>query len=239
MPANLPIQFTFAGFPPEYCPANWNRLGLDFAALLAGYLPGFYSLLIVSETEPSAEDRSKIWFKLEGDGSPEGNFYIYNGGAWVSRNLEPAGSQARRIFRGSPADIWAYDGGDGTDPASSPPTDTTGAMWEIDTDFAARSPIGVGTLPLSGTAIAQGGTGGVDQVTLTEDQIPAHTHPPLSPSTSFVCGGGTLIVGMGSTPAASSAATTGETGGDDPHDNMSPYLGVYFIKRTARVFRVA
>jgi hypothetical protein len=58
-------------------------------------------------------------------------WYFFNGTQWVWPNPIPPNSGERRIWVGSSADLWFHDGGDGTDPASA--TDTTGAMWEVDT----------------------------------------------------------------------------------------------------------
>lgn len=247
--SNAPVTFAFAGLPDGYCFTTPQRFAMDIAAGLYGYIPGQYSTIIVSETEPPVADRDKVWFKLEVGGAPTGLPFFYFGGAWVSPNRETAGSQARRIFRGSASDVWSYDGGDGTDPSTNPPSDAAGAMWEIDTDFAARSPIGPGTLPLSGTVIAVGDTGGVDQVTLAETQIPEHTHKMaknVSSSTSLqtdqkaiawnglFSGNNAYVLTEGDTPA--DIGKSGPSGGGLAHTNMSPYIATYFIKRTARVY---
>lgn len=236
--SNAPIQFTFSGLPggDGYCFTTPQRFALDITANLSGYIPGQYSTLIISESEPAVADRDRVWFQLNVGGAPSGKFFIFSGGVWQMPNAEEPGSPARRFLVGATAaDVWAYDGGDGTDPSSNPPSDTSGAMWEVDSTMEGRFPLGAGTLSPSGTIVAAGATGGADEVELTGAQNGPHTHEPLSPSTSFVCGGGTLIVGMGSTPAASSAATTGSSGDGDPHANMPPYLVGLWCKRTARV----
>lgn len=239
--SNAPVTFLFSGLPSPYCFTTPEKLALDITAGLYGYLPGNYSTFIDSESEPSASDRDKLWFKREVGGAPTGRLYAYYNGNWVMPNPEAAGGYARRIFRGTPEQIWAYDGGDGTDPAINPPTSAAGAMWVIDTDFGGRFPIGVGTVQPSGTVVAQGDTGGADQHTLTVDEMPEHNHPPLvsghnfctyTPDNTGVNDGnlGNDFIG---------AATTGNTGGSDPHSILNPYLGVYFIRRSNRVFYVA
>lgn len=238
--SNKPIAFTFAGLPQPYCFSTPERFALDLVASLYGYIPGQYSVIIDSESEPPVADRGKLWFKREVGGAPTGILYAYFNGNWVSPNREAAGSLARRIFRGTPAQAWAYDGGDGTDPAVNPPTSASGAMWEIDTNFAARMPLGVGTLQPSATVVALGDTGGADEHVQTEAQLAAHVHPPLSPSIQFFTqrpsGNNT---GLGGTPLAYGEPTTGSTGSSEAMPTVSPYLGVYFIKRTARVYYVA
>jgi hypothetical protein len=87
------------------------------------------------------------------------------------------------IWKGTEAALWAYQGGDGTDPASVAPTDFTGAMWQVDTDFEFRFPLGIGHsnigtnpvpyAPASNTVVAQGATGGAEKIVITPVD---HTH---------------------------------------------------------------
>lgn len=82
-------------------------------------------------------------------------------------------------------------------------------------------------------------TGGAEEITLTVNQIPAHTHPLL-------CSGGTASVQdpSNSIPAVSTAqayfnspanltnlaaTAIGPTGGSQPHTNLQPYLAINFI----------
>lgn len=67
-------------------------------------------------------------------------------------------------------------------------------------------------------------TGGAKTHTLTESEMPAHTHTSIVPASGF---GGTD--GNGSTTSGS----TGSTGGGAAHNNLQPYIVVYFFKRTA------
>jgi microcystin-dependent protein len=100
-------------------------------------------------------------------------------------------------------------------------------------DLRGRVPIHFG----NGFTLAE--TGGVETVTLTTNQIPAHSHPMLASS-----GPGTTNAPAGNVTAASpsvtlyiqdvtdsnmSAAAVGSTGGSQPHNNFQPYLCVDFI----------
>ena len=100
-----------------------------------------------------------------------------------------------------------------------------------------------GRLPLhQGNGFVHGETGGVEQVTLTPAQIPAHSHPFLgtsnaasttAPSSSVTLARSSLatITPYGSdaplTPLSPSAVSS--VGGAQPHTNMQPYLCVVFI----------
>jgi microcystin-dependent protein len=98
-----------------------------------------------------------------------------------------------------------------------------------------------GRLPLhqgSGFVLAQ--TGGAEEITLTVNQLPAHTH-------AFVAVGGATgnqINPAGNLPAQSfniapyindapsanfNASAVGAAGGSQPHENFQPYLCIDFI----------
>jgi microcystin-dependent protein len=106
-----------------------------------------------------------------------------------------------------------------------------------------------GRLPIhQGNGFTLAETGGVEQVTLTVSQIPGHSHPFLGSTdagaTKNVAGNVLATVVAGSvyvqqpptSAAALNAATTGSTGGSQPHDNFQPYLCVDFIISLFGVF---
>lgn len=250
---NAVINFSFTGLPEGYCFTTPQRFALDVVAGMTGYLPGQYGTIIISETTPAAEDRDKPWLKLLPGGAPFGNIFTYYLGKWVAPNPIAPDSQERRIWVGNESDVWAYDGGGGQDPASTPPTATTGAMWERDTDFDFRFPLGVGTSPTpASTTVSVGATGGSENVTLELDEIPLHGHPARwnggNESESDVDGGimlgpsgSTTKSAFTGTPTDTSGQGIGGTGGDNdgatvPHSNMPPYKAVFFIKRTSRIY---
>jgi len=100
-------------------------------------------------------------------------------------------------------------------------------------DMRGRLPVHQG----NGFTLAQ--TGGVEQVTLTTQQIPAHTHPFLAtnnPADSPSQQGNMLGVSSNTnvffndTPNVSmSTAMLLSVGGSQPHDNFQPYLCVDYI----------
>lgn len=97
-----------------------------------------------------------------------------------------------------------------------------------------------GRLPLhQGNGFILAETGGAEEITLTVQQIPAHTHPMLcanavanDPNTNNNLLGESSAIslyqsGNPATPMAPNAI--GATGGSQPHTNFQPYLCVDFI----------
>ena len=80
---------------------------------------------------------------------------------------------------------------------------------------------------------------GVEQVTLTTQQIPIHTHPLLcnsasggsnSPTNNVLGAGATIKMYRETTPSVQLAPTSIlPVGGSQPHTNFQPYLCVDFI----------
>jgi microcystin-dependent protein len=99
-----------------------------------------------------------------------------------------------------------------------------------------------GRLPLhQGNGFIMAETGGVEEVTLTVSQIPAHTHPALGSSNTGTSTDPQNNVLSSLTGATSSAygsdapltnlnpASVSSVGGSQPHNNFQPYLCVDFI----------
>jgi microcystin-dependent protein len=97
-----------------------------------------------------------------------------------------------------------------------------------------------GRIPLHfGNGFVLAESGGVETITLTVSQIPAHSHPLLAtssnasdanPGNNVVAQAGTFDPYQSSPPSAAMAAQAiTSTGGSQPHDNFQPYLCVDFI----------
>ena len=98
------------------------------------------------------------------------------------------------------------------------------------------------------TPRVMGETGGETAVTLLSTEIPSHTHAAQNaaasnagtPGPTTIFGGG----GRGKEPAYAAAATAaamsgqavGSTGGNQPHNNMPPYVTLNFIIAMQGVF---
>ena len=104
-----------------------------------------------------------------------------------------------------------------------------------------------GRLPLhQGGGFTLGEPGGVEHVTLTTQQLPAHTHAmlasnaasttpnPLNATTSV---NNVVQFFSGDAPSSNMATSAiSSTGGSQPHGNMQPYLCVNFIISLFGVF---
>lgn len=97
-----------------------------------------------------------------------------------------------------------------------------------------------GRLPIhQGNGFTLAETGGVESVTLTVSQIPAHSHPLLattnlatqsSPANNVVAQASPAILYFGAAPSTPMSPTAvGPVGGSQPHTNFQPYLCVSFI----------
>jgi microcystin-dependent protein len=104
-------------------------------------------------------------------------------------------------------------------------------------DLRGRVPIHMGTGGGGTYQLAE--TGGAEEVTLTVQQIPAHSHPLLgsaSPGTNAAPANAvpakttTGFLYINENPTGNMAVTAiGPSGGSQPHTNFQPYLCVDFI----------
>lgn len=234
----LPIQWN--GFPANYCFSNWDQLGVDMTSAMQAVLANGRSFYNYGDTQPDPSLQAYPWLNTN-----DMRWYRYDG-VWISNNPRTTGMHTWEEFTAE-SDIWSYDGGDGTDPFTNPPTDRSGAMWVLDTKYNARGPISPGTGP-QGTVIGYGSVGGEDLHTLLTAEMPSHTHP-VQTDAVWAAGRDTLVIAE---PGANSAGpigigATGATGGNTsvtpvvttPHNNLAPYVGMACIVRSARVYYVA
>ena len=75
-------------------------------------------------------------------------WYFFNG-VWQTPNSTWLPGNHRWEEFAAEADIWSFDGGDGSNPAINPPTAISGAMWELDTNYNGRSPMSPGIIASS------------------------------------------------------------------------------------------
>lgn len=238
---SAPVDFVPGSFPPNYCPATYQQLYNDMIALLTGSIPGNFTFVNYGPTTPDADDQDKPWIRTGAMGEPD-RTYNYFSGSWAALNPTPASGSERRLWTGPLTGVGGLDTYDGGSVGAV--TATSGPMWEEDTNFAGKVPVGVGTLSPSGTVLAVGDTGGVDQVTQTIAQLAAHSHGPdtvTDPTATSIVQNTSGATGQGTSAGGTfniNAPTTGITGASDPMNTMPPYRTVYFIKRTARIYYV-
>ena len=106
-------------------------------------------------------------------------------------------------------------------------------------DLRSRAPVHMGQgLGTSNYSIGQ--QGGVEQVTLTAQQVPSHTHTVNvnngTPSSSSAgnnllasASGNTNVYSTSAPDQAMSANAVSKVGGSQPHSNIQPYLAINFI----------
>jgi microcystin-dependent protein len=105
-------------------------------------------------------------------------------------------------------------------------------------DLQSRMPVHQG----SGYVLGQ--TGGVESVTLNRNQIPVHTHQPVaaaiatstSPNANFWASYANLWYSSATPAAAMAPNALSLAGGNQPHDNMSPYQVINFILATEGIY---
>lgn len=112
-------------------------------------------------------------------------------------------------------------------------------------DLRGRVPVHMGARP-GGQHVHLAEAAGVEQVTLTVQQMPAHTHAPVAGRGSGVRAtpaGGTWAAAPTARPYTDAApdvplhpGSLAPAGGSRPHDNMQPYLAVHFIISLFGVF---
>jgi len=113
-------------------------------------------------------------------------------------------------------------------------------------NLASRVPIHQGTGP-DGTTYQLGELAGVEQVTLSIQQIPNHSHPltaaaasgsQVSPIGGVLAqtGGGISLYYEGQTNSAMNAQSITPAGGSQPHENTQPFVCINYIISLFGVF---
>lgn len=226
------IAITTQDVPPSFCHHTWPETWAFLVGLLNASFAEDLNTINFGNTTPSTDNRDKPWMRTNADGSPDG-WYTFSNGYWLKRCTLPAPG-AIMMWDGLEADIVTLDGGE-----AGAITETTGAFWEKVSAMDGRFPLGVGTV--GSTSVAVGATGGAHQVTLELDEIPEHDHGMTTKKmVHHTSPSGTLHVDSGNDMSMSTfQADGGSSGVTQPHNNMPPYRGMFYVKRTARLYHRA
>lgn len=114
-------------------------------------------------------------------------------------------------------------------------------------DLRGRAPVHRGQAPGGSLTVELGQQAGVEQVTLTVSEMPQHRHSPGGSSDAAVSPNPAgRIWGTTATPVYApwssdhqvpmDASAVQAVGGNQPHENRSPYLGVSHIIATQGIF---
>lgn len=235
--SEVTYQVDAGTLPQGSCPSTYQELADLLASIYSVTVSTNNTGIYVSATKPA--DTTLVWKQLDASTLRPVRDYIFVGGLWLSRHTIESGEIV--LWRGSIANLWSFDGGDGTDPdnPATAPTPISGAMWREVTELRARMPLGVGTLP-SGTAVAVGDTGGEEKHTLVLSELPN----PLAPLVVETSGDASpvsqsrLTAGNANQTYGAQSFPIPNVGGGNGHQNLPPYLGIYFIERTNRQYYV-
>lgn len=113
-------------------------------------------------------------------------------------------------------------------------TETTGVNPGTSLGFGTWTAFGAGRVLVgngtSDQAFAAGATGGESNHTLTTAEMPSHTHTTTLAANATAGGTANYFAGNNS---GSASPVTSSTGSDGAHNNLQPYIVVFFWKRTA------
>lgn len=232
MSTNLPI---IPGTLPSDCYSTWQSLFEDMARNSYAYFAEGSLKYIISETAPGSEDLDKLWIQVTAQGNPVRQ-WVFNDGSWRWPHPVPANDERLTMFYGPSNEIATLDGG-----TAGTVSATSGPFWEIFEGIQNKFPIG------AGDTYDVASTGGSDTSTLEEANLPIHNHDVYYVSNAN--GGGSFHQGEGNFTNSDSSLGNDRVQNmaqsdtnrhlADPFNVLNPYYGVFFLKRTGRVYYTA
>lgn len=228
---------TLNAWPPlGWCFSSYEDLRDEIIGSVDWSISGTTNNFNYGPTTPTADQRDRPWHRTDAAFTPD-RVYTWStlAAAWVAPHAVP--SDVVWLYAGNIALIDILDGGE-----AGAATPFTGVMWEKYSAMDGRVPIGPGTLD-QGTVVALAGTGGTEKVILTEANLAPHTHAVNGYPHSLSAGtdqptNQIIIDDDWKTPALAKATAQGGGTGSPlaatAHQNLPPFLGVWFIKKSAR-----
>lgn len=232
-----------------WCPKTWQ----DLANVIIGGTQ-ITSLIQVGtwlynygSATPLPENRIFPWLNTD-----DGLWWTFKNGLWTSPRPKCEQDPNLRILwmapNGTPeSDVWSKDGGNGQDPSVNPPTIYTGALWEVDHDMDGRVFIGAGNVPGTANPVISpdlSDTGGEGEHSLTEAEMPPHTHDfQVIAQNSAASGSGALTGGDNNNPndgefngITESTGGSGSPAAVEAHNNLQPYKAGWHLMPTVRIY---
>lgn len=242
--------------PPGVCYADEQSRYNDYFSHGLVNAPDLKGILVQDATPAPAFQSGYGWIKTVGGIPNRRGLYIFFNGAWMAGHpLDPG---AVGMYEGDITLLWQKDGGSNT-----PVTVTTGPFWEEITAMQGRSPMHPGTIPGSTgpKTLADAEAYGEAVHLLTFDEMLNHAHgtgasinAPVPDAPNWIARAwtkaATLVyeqdwtespANFTSTIGSGDRGTTEAIIGDNPsvgHQTVHPVYGIYFIRRTARLWYV-
>lgn len=232
------LQLVAGSFVASYHPATWQQLANDIMNLGHAVWPADMNNFNVGNSTPTPENRDKPWIYND-PATNVSRLYAWSNtySLWLAEYSPAYAAQGvGMIWFGTAAALLTYDEG-----VNEAVDAVHGPFWEVVTELDAKVPIGVGTLP-AGVVIGVGTTGGSDKHTILSTELPASgvitkvkrrtdldSHAPGENSSAFT--------DVGSSVGTEWDLVSENMGIATPMNIMNPYFGLYFIRRTARIYR--
>ena len=250
-----------------FCHTSLQATYEEFISKTAGSLTGNMAAFTAGDDPPSAQDQNKLWLKQNASTCVPEGWHWYNGSntAWedvpvpetaLPSSLTPVGTIIMYGASAAPTN-WLICNGDPKSRTTYATLfgiigttygDGDGSSTFNLPDLRSRMPVGIGDGDAGGTALTDrglGDTGGEENVTLTESQLPAHNHwgglftqqgynfTGNGIETRTSGWGGKSIDGWRGAHGTGGPqqTSTQDAGGGDAHNNLPPFLAINFIIR--------
>ena len=248
---SVPIVINTDPVPSSFCIQDIQTDWPVLVNLLNAAFQSNVATINFGNSTPSPDNQQWPWFRVNSDGTPD-KWYTYTSGNWLApHSIQLEGHTI--IWTGSEASIPTLDGGE-----VATTTTITGPFWEKVDEFDGRFPVGVGTLAGStlGTAVTVGSQGGTIQANfkLKEEYMPAiqlkfgceksdvtEDDDTKQPFGMIRADSGSDINYIKANEKQQKVGLTNTFGSTSliTDEIVPPHYGVFFIKRTARMYHRA